>query len=480
MRHIIIYAMGKVFEKYCFKINWKEIVAVADKKDGISSDGCDVPVIKPEQIMDFSFDYIAVFSNNLFEEIKTELIGYYFVPENKIIPWKALFPADENMDDRIIEQYKKIIREFRFRSVLDIGMPYFPKYFFCKENILSGFGFQMDGIGNCKYLMGHNLYENIYEDVKECSNEYQAALLWGDFDDLNKTADRLKNKVRYILLHVLYSSETQKKIEYLDEYLKKTFVYKRFSMNNMILWLIDLKPKETIDDIGIYVVTHKSYNLRCDELYHPLCVGNFYMNERYLTEKKGDNISYLNEKINECTALYWIWKNTNSKYVGLNHYRRFFYNNNIRSNGNYLDKETACELLEEYDIILAESVMDYRRNMLDVILDSMDRGLCIKALEILIDVMKKYQPDYVELFEHIINGHSFHPCNMFVTHRRIFNAYCNWMFSFLIEAAEKIDVKEYGEYDKRVMGFMAERLLTTWILKQDFKIKELPCVVVSK
>ena len=83
MRHIIIYAMGKVFEKYCFKINWKEIVAVADKKDGISSDGCDVPVIKPEQIMDFSFDYIAVFSNNLFEEIKTELIGYYFVPENK-------------------------------------------------------------------------------------------------------------------------------------------------------------------------------------------------------------------------------------------------------------------------------------------------------------------------------------------------------------------------------------------------------------
>lgn len=480
MRKVIIYAMGKVFEKYCSGINWKEIVAIADKKERIQLNFREIPVIKPQQIMSFSFDYIAVFSNNLFEEIKSELIGCYFVPENKIISWRALFPADENMDDRIIEQYKKIIQEFQFCRVLDIGMPYFPKYFFCKENILPDFKFYMDGVGNCRYLMGHNLYENIYENVDECLNEYQVALLWSDFNNLNKMANRLKNKVRYILLHILYSLETQEEIEHVDEFVKKTFAYKRFSMNNMILWLVDLAPKYKTGDIGIYVVTHKRYNVQDDELYYPLCVGKNYKNEKYLIETKGDNLTYLNEKINECTALYWIWKNTTTEYVGLNHYRRYFYNNNIRNNGNYLDKETACELLEEYDIILAEIVLDYRRNVLDVILDSMDSELCIRALTVLMDVMKKYQPDYVEPFEHIINGHSFHPCNMFVTHRKIFNAYCNWIFSFLIEAAEKIDVKKYGEYDKRVMGFMAERLLTTWILKENLKIKELPYVTVSK
>ena len=52
-------------------------------------------------------------------------------------------------------------------------------------------------------------------------------------------------------------------------------------------------------------------------------------------------------------------------------------------------------------------------------------------------------------------------------------------FHFLIEAAEEIDVDGYGDYDKRIMGFMAERLLTTWLLKQNLKIKELPNVIIS-
>lgn len=480
MRRIIIYAMGEVFKRYCFMIDWKEIVAIADKKCEGQSSFQDIPVISPDQIKDFAFDYIAIFSNILFEEIKNELIGCCFIQENKIIPWKALFPMQENIDDRIIEQYKRVIYEFKFHKVLDVSMSYFPKYFFCKESILSNFEFYMDGIGNGKYLMGYNLYENIYKDIDECLDKYQVALLWNDFDDLDKIAVRLRDKVRYLLLHILYSLETLKEIERIDAIIKKKYVFKKFSMNDMVLWLIDLTPIHIIDDIDIYVVMHKSYKVQCNELYHPICVGKKYENEEYLTETIGYNIAHLNEKINECTALYWIWKNTNSRYVGLNHYRRYFYNNNIRNNGNYLDMETACKLLEEYDIILAEAVSDYNRSMLEMILTSMDNGLCIKALNILVDTIQKYQPDYVGPFKHIISGHSFHPCNMFVTHRRIFNEYCDWLFSFLIEAAEMIDVKKYGEYDKRVMGFMAERLLSTWILKQDLKIKELPYVIVTK
>ena len=67
--------------------------------------------------------------------------------------------------------------------------------------------------------------------------------------------------------------------------------------------------------------------------------------------------------------------------------------------------------------------------------------------------------------------------SMFVTRRKILNMYCEWLFSFLIEAAEKMDISGYDVYSKRIMGFLAERLLTTWLLKQNLKIKEQPYTV---
>ena len=67
-------------------------------------------------------------------------------------------------------------------------------------------------------------------------------------------------------------------------------------------------------------------------------------------------------------------------------------------------------------------------------------------------------------------------CNLFVTKRNILNAYCEWLFSFLIEAAEAIDISGFDSYSKRVIGFFAERMWTVWVSRQDIKIKELPFV----
>ena len=80
----------------------------------------------------------------------------------------------------------------------------------------------------------------------------------------------------------------------------------------------------------------------------------------------------------------------------------------------------------------------------------------------------------MEAFDAVMESHNFYKCNMFVTKREILNAYCEWLFSFLIEAAERIDVSTYDNYSKRVIGFFAERMLTVWLYKNPLKIKELP------
>lgn len=477
MSGVIAYGMGKIFERYSLSIDWKEIIAIADKKAGSLSNFHGVPVIKPEQIIGYSFDYIAIFSNKLFEEIKNQLIGYYFVPEDKIISWKALMSYEPQEEYEIIAFYKELIKEFKFHKILDIGMPYFPKYFFEAKKMDCIYPIALDGIGKNIHLIGQNLYEHVYQDINQCNEIYELAILWDNVEDIKNKIKELEGRTRYVLFHSLFSS-ARRKIKELDKILKDYVISKRLCTANGVFWLIDLTPKFVSMDLAIFVVTHKPYQVLCNDLYYPICVGEYY-NKDFFTEKKGDNISHLNRKINECTALYWIWKNTNTEYIGLNHYRRYFYNNRICNNGNYLDKETVHELMQKYDIILADSSFDYKRTVLNVILDTVNYELGIKALTIIRKAIKKNQPNYIDEFECVINGYSFHPCNMFITRREILNAYCKWLFSFLLEAAEEIDIDGYGDYDQRSMGFMAERLLTTWLLKQSVKIKELPITTIS-
>ena len=68
--------------------------------------------------------------------------------------------------------------------------------------------------------------------------------------------------------------------------------------------------------------------------------------------------------------------------------------------------------------------------------------------------------------------------NMFVLRSELFNSYCNWLFSILFEVEKRIPYKEYGPYQGRVFGFLAERLLNVWVEKNisQEKIKYLPVV----
>ena len=103
-------------------------------------------------------------------------------------------------------------------------------------------------------------------------------------------------------------------------------------------------------NITVIVATHKKYEMPKDSMYLPVHVGSIGKEDiGYTKDDTGDNISIKNPYFCELTGLYWAWKNLDSEYIGLAHYRRHF---SLKGNKNKLLtlKETD-KLLDSVDII---------------------------------------------------------------------------------------------------------------------------------
>lgn len=469
-KKIIVYALGKLFEANKHNIEWKNVVAVADKNVTAISNEIKVPCIKPCEIANYEYDYIAIFSSVSFDMIAKELWGEYGVPVEKIVSWKEILKDGASIGydaGYIIGQY---VKEKKVQTLLDVGMKHLSKSFLTNKEVCGTETSVINAVWCDGAIENKCLYQQIYTSCDEVKDVYDMILI--DFNQLSFFSI-LENKAKEFVLYTKYIYDISCLNEFCSCAEAKGWKTKRIHTAEGILWVFEKDNSSIEKDIGIYVVMHKEYQVKEDDVYKPLCVGNF-KKEGCLSEQLGDNISYLNNKINECTALYWIWKNTFEEYVGLNHYRRYFYNNSIKSIGNYMTKETIVALLEDYDIIFPETcpqrgISEYVRMK-----DSIDEAVFDNGYKLIREGIKKYQPDYLVHFDNVMNGYSFFPCNMFVTSREILNQYCEWLFSFLIEAAENIDIEGADSYSQRVIGFFAERMWTVWLRKQNLRIKQLP------
>lgn len=468
---IIIYAMGQVFEKYRHIIKWEHIIAIADKKAQVeqTAEGC--PVIKPVEINSLSFDYIAIFSNRLFETIRNELIGEYFIPQEKIVSWLDVV---EREPGNIV--FSSPVYEFGYKKILDIGMNKLPKSYLSKQEFLGEVDGLLDGVLSEEAIECENLYDHVYKRIADSPMHYDAVLIWNPFSVSENEISKLKEKANGIMFYTSYLYGVQSAWKEIKKIWSRYGICTYYSNEKGIFWMICFNKQQILTKAEIYVVTHKRYNVRSDNLYRPLCVGE-YRQEGFLSEHDGENIAYLNKKINECTALYWIWKNTDVSYIGLCHYRRYFYNNKWESIDNYLDAVHIEQIMKKYDLILSATHPADARNIYQGIYDSIDGELCKKAHLLLRSKMQLYQPKYLASFDNVMAGYNMFCCNLFVAKREILNQYCEWLFSFLIPAAEEIDISGYDSYSQRVMGFFAERMWTVWLKKNKVRIKQLPYVI---
>lgn len=242
--------------------------------------------------------------------------------------------------------------------------------------------------------------------------------------------------------------------------------------------------KKSAKTVQIYVVCHKPYNLpKLSPLYYPIHAGKNTTNSFGLPgDNTGDSISFLNPYINELTAMYWIWKNTQQDIVGLMHYHRYLVDapakTELVAEGNILELSVIQQALKEHDMIAKRGLLF--GNFEDCYRRFHGYKFYEEVKKIFLEVLKEKAPDYADAFLYAMSSHnSSYNCNMFITRRHVFDAYCRWLFPVVFEALRLIDIQQLSKLpnpQKRIVGFMGEALFACWRLKQNIRIIDYPAI----
>lgn len=212
----------------------------------------------------------------------------------------------------------------------------------------------------------------------------------------------------------------------------------------------------------IYVITHKKYIEPDMEGYASLLVGaaNSIISD-YERDDVGDNISAKNPNYCELTGMYWLWKNrTFDGNIGICHYRRYF----VGDNAELLTAAAADELLQNNDIVVLK-----RETFDSTVYEQYTRYHSDVALAKAQEAIEKQCPDYLQAYREVMEGNQAFLGNMMITSSKIYDSYCEWLFAILFEVEKNIDISALDNYQKRIFGFLAERLLNVYVCHHQLK-----------
>ena len=334
------------------------------------------------------------------------------------------------------------------------------------------------------------IYENVYGKIYRCFDEFK----FHHFDAMILNKERSPEEFIDVLI------ETDALTEKIFAFVRKNSALEKFlAANENIFAAIEkfetangawcLIKKFSPVDLKIYVVTHKDAKLSTlPEGYKFIHAGKALAknNFGYAGDDTGDNISRLNPFLDEVTALYWIWKNTTHTHTGFVHYRRFFTSDTNQKTFDaekILSAKEILSILRDYDVIAPYEGFTDRTQREMMIFSTGQPDLVRVAEKIIRAHLARTHPDYLDAFDDVINGFTLFACGIHITRRNIFNAYCEWLFSFIIDATKEIrdkieilgtPLEEMGHAYSRIAGFFCERLFTVWLIKNHLRIKMLP------
>ena len=200
----------------------------------------------------------------------------------------------------------------------------------------------------------------------------------------------------------------------------------------------------------------------------------------YTPDNTGENISSKNPNYCELTGLYWAWKNMDYEYIGLCHYRRYFgkstHTKDIEKKKSAIFHRADYEkLLEKYDVILPVK----RNYYIETVRSQYEHAHFKKDLDEVQKIIAEKYPGYADAFTAVMNRRTLHILNMFVMKKSYFDEYCAWLFDILFTLEKRIDISSYDAYEKRIFGFLSERLFNVWLERQNLKKVEVPVMFLE-
>lgn len=227
----------------------------------------------------------------------------------------------------------------------------------------------------------------------------------------------------------------------------------------------------------IYVVTHKPFKLSDVLLrkgYELITVGNKVNTNQGVLDSTGDNISAKNKNFCELTAVYWIWKNTNSKIKGFCHYRRYFTYNTLKYNEDKIISMNEIEkiLSSNPNTIILPERKYYKMSAEELYLQCGYK----KDLATTRQVIKEKYPKYLHEFDKMLSSNTGYITNIMIAPANIFDSYCNWLFDILFEVEKRTDISNYTATEARIYGYISERLVDLWVTHNKLKVVEFQSV----
>lgn len=240
----------------------------------------------------------------------------------------------------------------------------------------------------------------------------------------------------------------------------------------------------------ILVCTHTdSFYLKSDML-QPIHVGKAMHPERhfdFMGDDTGDNISLKNGSYCELTAHYWAWKNLQTDYIGICHYRRYFDFKARPTLANNDMEDVTAEQIRQRDL---GNPMDLMQDGTDAILvrpsyipKSVAQNYITAHVPedfyLLCRVILKLYPEYDQTMrQHFFCSNKWIAYNMVFCKKTLFDKYAEWMFNILAEVERCGKMPGYS-YQSRIYGFMGEILTPLFFLHNCKKIKYQPVLYVS-
>ncbi|MEE5993460.1 MAG: DUF4422 domain-containing protein [Oscillospiraceae bacterium] len=241
--------------------------------------------------------------------------------------------------------------------------------------------------------------------------------------------------------------------------------------------------------ITIVIATHKAYQMPKDAMYLPLHVGaeGKKLDLGYVKDNTGENISLKNPSYCELTGLYWAWKNLDSDYIGLAHYRRhFMYQKKGKDPFENVLKESELQrLLSKYQVFVPVK----RRYYIETLYSHYAHTHYAEHLDETRKIIEKLYPEYLPSYDKTVQRTYGYMFNMMIMRRDLFCSYCEWLFTILFALEKQMEnhTEELSAFQGRFYGRVSEIIFNAWLDYQIEKgkidsseIKELPCIYMEK